>query len=55
MNTIKDGCDVIKGLRPAPVDQTNVIEDRILDLLFDTADTYRKTTRPLVLFTAFLL
>lgn len=37
MNTIKDGCDVIKSLRPAPVDQTNVIEDRILDLLFDNS------------------
>lgn len=35
MNTVKDGYDVIKSLRPAPVDQTNVLEDRILDLLFD--------------------
>ena len=35
MNTDKDGYDVIKSLRPAPVDQTNVLEDRILDLLFD--------------------
>ena len=35
MNTVKDGYDVIKSLRPAPVDQTNVLEDRILGLLFD--------------------
>lgn len=35
MNTVKDGYDVIKSLRTAPVDQTNVLEDRILDLLFD--------------------
>lgn len=35
MNTIKDGCDVIKSLRPAPIDQTNVMEDSLLDLLFD--------------------
>lgn len=35
MNTVKDGYDVIKSLRPAPVDHTNVLEDRILDLLFD--------------------
>lgn len=35
MNTVKDGYDVIKSLRPAPVDQTNVLEDRILDLLFE--------------------
>ena len=35
MNTVKDGYEVIKSLRPAPVDQTNVLEDRILDLLFD--------------------
>lgn len=35
MNTVKDGYDVIKSLRPAPIDQTNVMEDRILDLLFD--------------------
>lgn len=35
MNTVKDGYDVIKSLRPAPVDHTNVLKDRILDLLFD--------------------
>ena len=35
MNTVKDGYDVIKSLRPAPVDHTNVLENRILDLLFD--------------------
>lgn len=35
MNTVKDGYDVIKSLRPAPIDQTNVMEDSLLDLLFD--------------------
>lgn len=35
MNTVKDGYDIIKSLRPSPIDQTNVLEDRILDLLFD--------------------
>ena len=35
MNTVKDGYDVIKSLRPAPIDQTNVMEDKLLDLLFD--------------------
>ena len=35
MNTVKDGYDVIKSLRPAPIDQTNVMEASLLDLLFD--------------------